>query len=688
MIKHSWVLGGLLFGAGLAYFFWQSSLWIHAAEMFDRELKPIGYQQEAVPGPLYLEPDSYLWMTYARRIAEGETWRVRWTMTDNPPEGRAVHWSQSISWILVAAGNMRSWLLPGDSLQTDLEKASVWINAACFLLLCLGVLGSMSRSLGFWVGGAAVLMLSSLGDVLWAFHALRPDHQTLHALFGFGTLLFAWAGGLGFSANGPDSPRVWVSSRHWFWASALCAGAGLWVSATAQSFFIVALAATSGIWLVLRSACVEASEEADRNAAALWLEWGLVTAGLSLAFYALEYAPNFPWSRLEVNHPLYAVCAGALGLGMATAIRLRSRSNGTALALSWIVVVVASVVVLLPLALLLKGPEQLHTVRSVEMLRFHNFIKEFYLYWNFIKTGTVAHFCRSFGVLLLAVPTAGWLVWRIRKDTATLAWLSGLLFTTMGFLALGLFQLRWISFFAMSLVLLTATVLAVLWRQRSGSFSRFAVGVGIFLLMGQTAYLMKTQSHEIRLMLSGRTVITDLLSSAYIKYVAVSLGRAEPSPRAILADPNYAPAIAYFAGIPTVVSFYWENLEGLRTARDVWASEDWDEAHRILARKGISHILMEPSDYLPNVFYFIKHGRYDLQASQNTLSDRILYEKGPSWIQIDQALIHKISGRFSYRTDTLEHHMLIFKVLPSNEAISTSPPPDEAASAAPRSRPE
>jgi hypothetical protein len=175
---------------------------------------------------------------------------------------------------------------------------------------------------------------------------------------------------------------------------------------------------------------------------------------------------------------------------------------------------------------------------------------------------------------------------------------------------------------------------------------------------------MVNQTREIRLMLAGKTVITDLVTPARIKYAALELAKAKPRPQAILADPNYAPAMAYFAGIPTVVSFYWENLEGLRAATAIWASEDedWETARKTLEERKITHVLMEPSDYLPNVFYFIRHGRYDLRASKKTLANKILYEDGPLWVRTDWEISSQMSKAFRYRSETIELPLLIFRI--------------------------
>jgi hypothetical protein len=650
--------------AGMVFFYWQTALWIRAAKMFDAEFRSLNSVKHVEAGPLFLEPDSYLWMTYARRIANGETWRVRWTESDNAPYGRAVHWSQSVSWGLVVSAEVRRWFHPHDAPQTNLEKASVWWNSSVYLMFAILVFITVGRSMGWWVGGAAVFVMSSLGDVLWAFQPLRPDHQTFHILFGFGSLLLLW----GAIATREDGRNRILPERSWMWASAVLAGAGLWVSATVQTFFMLSIAGAGALALLASKLTPPVEGKDIREAARCWREWGVIAALASIFFYALEYAPDFPWKRLEVNHPLYALSALALGLGMAEGVRLKYLPAYRQSWSGWVALVLAAGMVALPLALLFKAPAEFHTIRHVEMLRFHNFIKEFYFYTNYIKSikiGSVEHFFRSYGLLpfsLLVVPI---LFWQLRRMAVISNWLIGLSITTLGFLALGLFQIRWFAFFAVALALLSVFLLGVGWQAAQKHRGLRIVFILLTLgLLAQTLYFMVNQTREIRLMLAGKTVITDLVTPARIKYAALELAKAKPRPQAILADPNYAPAMAYFAGIPTVVSFYWENLEGLRAATAIWASEDedWETARKTLEERKITHVLMEPSDYLPNVFYFIRHGRYDLRASKKTLANKILYEDGPLWVRTDWEISSQMSKAFRYRSETIELPLLIFRV--------------------------
>jgi hypothetical protein len=657
-----WLLGLGLASIGLTYFIWQSSLWVQGTDKLNRELIVLGTGQPAPEGPIYVEPDSYLWLTYAQRIASGETWRVRWTMTDQAPEGRAVHWSQSVSWALALLGHLRHPFYPEESLRQSVENGSYFLNGLLYVGFCLLVFLTVERGAGAWAAGAAVLLFSVAGDVMWAFQPLRPDHQTLHLIFGIGSILAALAGGLGLR-KARETPKGYLhEARVWMWISALATGGGMWVSATVQSFFLAALAGTTLTWLWLAGTTGDATQE-DEAQPELWVEWGMIAAVVSLFFYGLEYFPALPLNRLEINHPIYAATALATGIGLFHAMKLKFATVGSGPLWRWILALAGTGCALIPLVLLLRAPAEFHTMRTVEMLRLHNFIKEFYLYTNLMKEESVSQFIRAYGLLSLSLLAAPLLGWKKRMKIRALAWIWVLFLVTLAFLALGLFQVRWLPMYAVSASLLTAVLLG-LWIGQRPHWLRISPWAGLtcLLLAGQVVYWMQGQVREIRLMLQGKTLIRELLEPAYIKNLAVALNEVSPRPKAILCDPNFSPAIAYFSGIPTVVSFYWENLEGLRAATAIWATEDWDEAYEVMNERGITHILLMPSDYLSNSFYFIKHGHYDLEASKRNLAGAILYENGPAWLKSDFSLTLLLSGRYRYLTETLESPVLIFRV--------------------------
>lgn len=155
-------------------------------------------QEEAVRHKVYLENDSYYWLTYARQMLVEGKWRIRHTHADNAPYGREVHWSQSVSWLLVV-GAIVAKVLGVSDWTLALEAASVWINPLLHALMVGGLGWVAARRFGVVPGMILALLLASLPDIAWNFLTLRPDHQTLHLGFAIGGFFALVVSGLGWT---------------------------------------------------------------------------------------------------------------------------------------------------------------------------------------------------------------------------------------------------------------------------------------------------------------------------------------------------------------------------------------------------------------------------------------------------------------------------------------------------------
>jgi len=95
-------------------------------------------------------------------------------------------------------------------------------------------------------------------------------------------------------------------ARHWFIASGIAGGVGLWVSTASEAPVLaeVGLGALLATGLFARNETDQSWAKADPS---LWRVWGWSGAATSIFFYLVEYFPSHFGMRLEVNHPLYAL---------------------------------------------------------------------------------------------------------------------------------------------------------------------------------------------------------------------------------------------------------------------------------------------------------------------------------------------------------------------------------------------
>jgi hypothetical protein len=67
-------------------------------------------------------------------------------------------------------------------------------------------------------------------------------------------------------------------------------------------------------------------------------------------------------------------------------------------------------------------------------------------------------------------------------------------------------------------------------------------------------------------------------------------------PAVVFTSPNATTWMAYFGGFPGVGTLYWENVDGLRAATDIYTAPSPDALRTLLAGRGITHLVLYPWD--------------------------------------------------------------------------------------------
>jgi hypothetical protein len=377
----------------------------------------------------------------------------------------------------------------------------------------------------------------------------------------------------------------------------------------------------------------------------------------------VEFFPDWKMVRLEVNNPLFALWTLGLGTGVSAAFYCREKARhpgGLAL-----LALVAAFCALLP-GMILFGPVEWYWPRDVAMDRLHNFIMEFYTFWNFTKGAAFTFLARTYllvlplGFLLLA-PT-----WHQRRFTGGPVFLV-LLLVFLGLFAMGMRQIRWFGLFSPVAALAAGVALAwlvgVVWKR--GEMGKLlAVGLGI-ILVGQGFFLASSQIRNLQGVIAGRAVLNELMPAVLNKQFALLLAAEKDRPALALADPDLAPALQYFAKVPVVVSFYWENVEGARDAIRFFADTGEEDALEVAKRRGITHVIVPSGPIFPNYFDFMKHGSYDTSRASTTIAARLTGSSDqppPRWLETDYQLDRLGKMPFTYKGETIEQYLNIYRV--------------------------
>jgi len=645
-----------------AYVLWVAWLTQTAAHTIDAGFRPLGAVNYDRPlGPVYAENDSYYWLGMAEHMREAGVWRVRWTMADNAPWGRPVYWSQSIAWLI----NGVAALPPFRSAEFPLIAASFWINPFIQVAVICG-LAILLSPLGWRVTVMALALFTALGDVSWAFSSLRPDHQSLQAAFAVLMVAALLREGFGFGrpqlvSEGALDTAPRDTSRWSFVFAGLCAGLGLWVSsAVFMPLLVILTVAVCAVALLSPPLQWSPSPKA-------WMFWGAVAGLTSLAFWFLEFFPALEQTRLEVNNPAFSVWVFLLGCGMAVGAGLSSKEGGARLRSFVLLGFITILCSLLP-AIILFGPPAWYWPRDVSMDRLHNFIMEFYTFANFTKGKSLS---TLWGLYYLALPLGFFLIapalrWRNAPSRAAF-WVLLLLLCAL--FAMCMRQIRWLALFAPVLALaagVSAACLSTTAASMRKSCRWLSVAVVIVFLV-QTVFVAAPQVRALQAVIAGRSLLNELVPSVLNKHFVASLASLPEKPAAVMADPNLAPALYYFAKIPSVVSFYWENKDGVRDASVFFADTgDLQEASEIARHRGITHVIVPSGPLFPNYFDFVKHGHYDTERAKTTLAAKLTEGSAlslPDWIEVDEDLDRLGKAPFVYRRETIEQYLNVYRVV-------------------------
>ena len=659
-----------------AYLIWNACRWEAATASYESRFMAAGQTGKAASESqkrIFLDNDACYWVGYAQEMAQTGKWRIRHTDFDNPPIGREVHWSQSVSWLLLFAGFIAR-LATGAPMASAIENSAIWIGPLQFFILIAGTGYLLFRRMGLMPALVWMINLLTILSIQWSFHSMRPDHHGLHLGFMLSGQLCLILGGLGWIRTCPEAgaaPRLIRplappderQARRLFVFSGILGGLGLWTGATVQ-FFGLGLSVASAIILVLSMPenLSKQPEDATTYQPSLWRWWAMAGAATSLLFYMIEYAPAFPGMRLEVNHPLYAVswlCAGELLTRLSAAKQRGQPGSRLHLALLF------CGMLLIP-GCLFFGPAEWHAMRDPIMQRMHEFIDEFRPYLKTFESATLLNTLKHFGILPLFLVLAPWLAGQKRTAIHEWAALWMAVIPALAFAVLTLWQTRWMNFFAASCLLLAVITWPVLWRRHPQGGRRPAwLYFLIAAVAAQAVYFGSLQFRDIHFRDISRERVGELISPILQRQFAEKLGGMNTNRDfRIMAPPHLAARFHYYGGLPCVASYYWENLEGLKSAADFFAAGDDEEARRIVQERGITHVVLPPSANVVHALFFIKTGYYLPADVQNSMAGRMFarQEALPPWLKRDVSLERFLQPGFLFNGEPVFGSLLVFVV--------------------------
>ena len=662
----------VLFVVGLSFY------WDRAGRAYEArfEAPPGGPPVPEVQGRVFFDNDPYYWLLYAREMARTGARRLHHTLVDNTPQGRPVHWSQSVSWMLLLSGWLRH-LFTGEAMDQAIENGATLVGPAQLVLLLVLLGPLIYRRMGAAPAVLWMISMAGMGNVYWVYHALRPDHHGLHIAFMLGSMACLVFGGLGWVSRAPAAPlsAEWfrpmdlpskTSARRYFLASGILGGLGLWTGATVQIIGI-GLIVAGGLLLVLfmPSRWRQDGEALTEYAPGLWRLWAVTGGVTSLAFYAIEYAPRFPGMRLEMNHPLYALtwfCVGEI-LARVSALKMGiAKVRGA----TWAALGVCALGALILPALLFFGPSDWHYLRAPWSWRMSRFITETWPLKVFSQGRSLLVLLVNFGVLPLFLVAAPALCGPRRSRLFEWASLWMAFFPPFIYLLAVFMQVRWMPMFSVMIVWLMAMVVPVAWRSfREHPLGRRAVLAAAVLVGAQALVAAGLQVKEVVRIGRGRVISNELTKGCIQRLLITRLAALNTDGRfRVLCEPDLAGPFAYYGRLPSLASYYWENKEGVAAAAEFLADSGDDRPREIARERGLTHVLLPHSAEMAHMFYFIRHGYFSEEGARKSMAGRLVAQPGklPPWIRRDEELGRKIRAEYLFQGTPVFSTMDVFTI--------------------------
>jgi tetratricopeptide (TPR) repeat protein len=603
---------------------------------------PPGTREEYLVLPYYAM-DARWWVVHTKQMLREGGWRVRETQMDNAPDGREVHWSSPLVWLLAVLAWVRSW---GTGMPAEYFVADAALAAGPLLLF--GLLGGLTwlaaRRFGWFPAAFFALVNFTSYPVLRTCLTGEADHHVLVIFFAAGTVLCLVCGGAGFvrtkgkgSASDQELPSG-DGARAWFAGAGVLGGAALWVSA-ATAIPILGASLLGGVlcgWAFGRGPLRRSLDPG------LWLTWGGWGCLTSLGFYLLEYFPRHMGWRLEVNHPLHALAwlAGCFLASRFLAWSVRQERllrNPSDIVLG----MVALAALAAPLLMVAWDSERFFWVGDKFLLSLHQeFINEFQsLPTLVLAAGGNPAWLLYYPWPVAVVASAVFLAARGGLGDEARRSLLLLAPPTLLMQALAIWQVRWTSAAFGLWAVCALVVLAGVASERDRSPVQQRVFIGL-LACGWLSLLFSIVPQFVVRSVEARTCLEtpipqEIAGNLLLRDVAHRLIQSSPARvPVVLTGPNASTEMTYHSGLRTVGTLYWENMPGLKSAARIFAAPDAEEAKRELTEAGVTHIVIPSWDNFGEAYTRLLAESGEATMGETTFLKSLLNDAEiPDWLR-------------------------------------------------------
>jgi len=575
--------------------------------------------------------DGKWWVLHTEKMLRDGTWRVRHTGIDNSPEGREMHWSSPLIWLLAVLAKLIAAFSSGRAVD-HVATAAIFAGPILLFAALSAFAFLVVRRYGWAAAAFGILVIGTSSPILQFFRLGDCDHHGIVSTFAMLGVLCLAAGGGGYQAA---RGRKDAGARAWFIGGGVASAAALWVSAATEIPVLAGTVLGVIVAAFLNRRCADL-----RPAAHWWSLWGLAGGTAALTFYAVEYFPGHMGWRLEVNHPLYALAwmgGGHLLARTIAAIHGAPFARFTASDLGK--VAVSLLLLAAPGAAILLFPGGVFWVSDRFLLELHNrHIMEFQPLWTILADGDwLISLFETLGWPLLA---GGTLIGLFFSGRIPPLWRAPLVLTSapaLVMLGLACKQVRWLGV----AVMLWAGVSTLLFALCSGKLLIrpiprlatwcLAVACALFFALNPLLASLSWLASRDRPDSLPKNILPNVVTRDIVRRIMA----AEPGRRpVILCSPTTSTELAYYGDVGVIGTLYWENMPGLKAAAEIFSAPDEEAARKSILRRGITHILLFSWDNFASDYQKLYAGSGGAAAPSNPFIPGLLEGKDPpDWLR-------------------------------------------------------
>jgi hypothetical protein len=551
---------------------------VNATDADDRQTdasSPTGY---AHGRRWYIVPEhnnrSYEWIAQTQRLFAEHRWRLRWTETENAPEGHALHAPSLYRWWL--AGVTRS-IQAASSLTPGLaaERAALWADPVLHLAVLLLTTAFVARRWGSLAALVAAVVLATTFPFSAIFAPGVPDDQGLTRVFALWILLTLFAA--------TNSPR----RNRWIAISGALAGLTLWANAAAGLTLLLGMAVGALGFCAIRLA---GRHEGGARSGMNWRLWSLVAAATSLVGYLVEFFPGHFDFELRVNHPVYGLAL--LGVGDILHV-----CEGAAGARAWRFTAGAIVRLLLGIAAIAALPISLAVTQATWPWLADPYAGRLTFLPNGVIAPNFVTWIARDGVTLpllatvapVAFAVLGLVAWRRTKPDDRLPLAIGFGLVMVALVAATRF-LAWWSFVDVPLIALA--IVATAGARDASRVLKILTAIVTLAVVALGVAQMRPLPSAPGSVEFTRAEVEGLLERRLSHWLAQHTA----GPAVVVLPPDRTTSWCFHGGMRGLGSTSWENRAGIEATVKIVTALSVDEAEAQVRAHGVTHIVLPSWD--------------------------------------------------------------------------------------------